>query len=255
MAETRFEICLDEVLRREGGYADHPADPGGATNMGITRRTLARWRGVSPLPALDKSEVRNLTRAEAAQIYRAEYWARSRAGALPVGLDLALFDFAVNSGPTRAVMTLQRLLEVPADGVIGPVTFAAVRERAALTGIASMIDALCDWRLDFLEGLTTYAVFGRGWRKRVAAIREAAHAMAGESLPQNLQPHSWSSLMNALSGYRTYIVAAFMLLAGLAQIAGVELPALDGQSAGQLIMEAIAFIFLRKGIATQARGV
>jgi lysozyme family protein len=248
LAKPRFEICLAEVLRHEGGYGDHPADPGGATNMGITRRTLARWRGVSPWWALPKAEVRGLTRGEAARIYRAHYWERSGAGRMPPGLDLALFDFAVNSGPDRAVKTLQRRLQVPADGIFGPVTLGALRERIAHGGVGGLIDALCDDRLDFLAQLSTYAVFGRGWRNRVAAVRMAAHDMAGEDRPQISQPELWSSLMNALSGYRTYIAAAFMLLAGLAQMLGVDLPALDGQSAGQLIMEAIAIIFLRKGM-------
>jgi lysozyme family protein len=248
---SNFERSLSHVLLQEGGYADHPADPGGATNMGITRKTLARWRGVSPWWALPKAEVRRLTQAEAARIYRADYWERSRAGEMSPGLDLALFDFAVNSGPSRAVKTLQGLLKVPADGFVGPVTLGALREHVALTGVAGLIDALCDRRLDFLTRLSTYAVFGRGWRKRVAAIRPAAHAMAGESRPQISQPDLWSSLMNALSGYRTYIAAGFMLLAGLAQMLGVDLPALDGQSAGQLIMEAIAIIFLRKGMKAE----
>lgn len=251
MAESRFDICLEEVLRHEGGYADHPADPGGATNMGITRKTLARWRGVSPWWMLQKDEVRRLTRAEAARIYRSGYWERCRAGEMPPGLDLALFDFAVNSGPDRAVKTLQGLLDVPADGIAGSVTLGALRERVALSGIAGLVDVLCDRRLDFLTRLSTYAVFGRGWRKRVTAIRAAAHRMAGKSRPQMSQPDLWSSLMNALSGYRTYIAAGFMLLAGLAQMLGVDLPALDGQSAGQLIMEAIAIIFLRKGMKAE----
>ena len=73
MARTRFEICLDEVLRHEGGYADHPSDPGGATNMGITHKTLARWRKVSPWWKLSKDEVKALGREEAARIYRASY--------------------------------------------------------------------------------------------------------------------------------------------------------------------------------------
>src|SRR6188768_1995558 len=92
MARSRFDICLDEVLRHEGGYVDHPSDPGGATNMGITRRTLADWRKVAPWSALDKAEVRALQRDEAAAIYRTNYWDRSGAGSLPSGLDLALFD-------------------------------------------------------------------------------------------------------------------------------------------------------------------
>ena len=110
MAENRFETCLAHVLRHEGGYVDHPSDPGGATNMGITRKTLAHWRNVSPWTDLPKLEVQKLTHGEAGLIYRALYWNACRAGDLPDGVDLAVFDFAVNSGPDRAVRTLQARL-------------------------------------------------------------------------------------------------------------------------------------------------
>ena len=116
----RFARCLDIVLAAEGGYVDNPLDAGGATNMGITRATLARWRGVVPASDLPKAEVRALTRAEAAAIYEARYWRRVAGPELPAGLDLALFDYAVNSGPVRAVKTLQTALGVVADGLVGP---------------------------------------------------------------------------------------------------------------------------------------
>ena len=248
MAKTRFERCLDEVLRFEGGYADHPSDPGGATNLGITRKTLARWRAVTPWWSLAKSEVQGLDRAEAAKIYRSSYWNRVNASKLPVGLDLALFDFAVNSGPDRAVKTLQVRLGVVADGQVGPLTLNAIKTQVALKGAAGLIDALCDRRLDFLTRLATFAVFGKGWTTRVAAIRKAALAAAGSTSSPSTSSQPWSETMTALSGYKTYIVAAFMLLAGLAQVLGIDLPTLEGGSAGHLIMEALAVIFLRKGL-------
>lgn len=249
MAKTRFERCLDEVLRFEGGYADHPSDPGGATNMGITRKTLARWRAVTPWWSLAKGEVQRLDRTEAAKIYRASYWDRVNGNKLPAGLDLALFDFAVNSGPDRAVKMLQGRLGVVADGQVGPLTLNAIKTQIALKGAAGLIDALCDQRLDFLTRLATFAVFGKGWTARVAAIRKAALAAVGtEPSTQSTSSQPWSETMDVLSGYKTYIVAAFMLLAGLAQVLGVDLPTLDGGSAGHLIMEALAVIFLRKGL-------
>ncbi|WP_083989022.1 glycoside hydrolase family 108 protein [Devosia geojensis] len=248
MANERFEACLAEVLRHEGGYADHPSDPGGATNMGITRKTLARWRGISPWTALPKGEVKALTRAEAARIYRAEYWNRCRADEMPPGLDLALFDFAVNSGPDRAAKTLQRLVGVAADGLVGPVTLGAVAAHAGRGDTAALVEALCDARLAFLQRLSTFPVFGRGWTARVAAVRKAALAAVGLTRPTPSLPNPWSKLMNLLSGYRTYIAAALMLATGIAQILGIDLPAFDGQSGGQLVLEAIAIIFLRKGM-------
>ena len=247
MTKTRFDQCLEEVLRHEGGYADHPSDPGGATNMGITRKTLARWRKISPWWNLPKAAVKTMARDEAARIYRASYWDRTKAGSMPPGLDLALFDYAVNSGPDRAVRALQAELGTAADGYIGPLTLDAVRARVAKGGSGGLIKALCARRLNFLSGLSSFRIFGRGWTTRVDAVRTAALAAAGIPATTD-QPNPWSRMMNLLEGYKTYIVAAMMLLAGLTQILGMELPALDQQSAGHMMMEALAVIFLRKGL-------
>lgn len=244
MARARFETCLDAVLVHEGGYADNPADPGGATNMGITRQTLARWRGVSPWWALAKAEVRAMGRAEAARIYHAHYWAACKGDQLPAGLDLAVFDFAVNSGPDRAIKTLQGVLEVKADGQIGPLTLGAI----GTSSIAGLIGALCDRRLQFLRALRTFSTFGTGWTARVNAIRQAG-LMAAPAKPLT---QTGETSMAILDGYKTYIVAAIMLLVGLAQALGWALPAFDGGSSGQLILQALAVVFLRKGIKTDA---
>lgn len=239
MADARFEACLAQVLRHEGGYVDHPADLGGATNMGITRKTLARWRNISPWWNLPKSEVQNLSGDEAGRIYRAEYWDLCRAGELPSGIDLALFDFAVNSGPSRAIRYLQQVLGVATDGLVGPITLAAANRADP----AKTIDALCNRRIGFLKALSTFSVFGRGWIRRVETVRAAALAAA----PPRGQPQG-DKTMDILSGYKTYIVAAFMLLAGLAQMLGIDLPALDSGSAGSLVLESLAILFLRRGL-------
>ncbi|ODT68572.1 MAG: hypothetical protein ABS75_20105 [Pelagibacterium sp. SCN 63-23] len=241
MADTRFDACLAEILRHEGGYVDHPADPGGATNMGITHKTLARWRRVSPWWDLPKTEVQRLTRAEASDIYRALYWDLCRAGDLPPGIDLALFDYAVNSGPDRAIRALQALLGVAVDGLVGPLTIAA----AAQANAAQIVNALSDRRLGFLRGLVSFSIFGRGWTSRVTAIRAAALKAAPKS---TLSETTGDRIMDILSGYKTYIVAALMLLAGLAQLLGLDLPTLEGSSAGSLILEALAILFLRRGL-------
>lgn len=163
---ARFGECLSHVLKHEGGYADHPRDPGGATNMGITIGALSDWLG---RPAT-KAEVRELSRDVAAAIYHRRYWLPVRGDALGPGLDLVVFDFAVNSGPGRAVKTLQAALGVSADGGMGPVTLSALakRDRPAL------IRDICARRRAFLRALPTYDAFGRGWEKRVAAIEQAA---------------------------------------------------------------------------------
>ncbi|HZY68960.1 MAG TPA: glycosyl hydrolase 108 family protein [Devosia sp.] len=249
-AGERFARCLEHVLAHEGGFADHPNDPGGATNMGITRKTLARWRGVSPWWKLPKSAVPGLGRAEAARIYEAGYWQRVRAAELPAGLDLAPFDYAVNSGPVRAVKALQAQLGVKVDGFVGPLTLDALRRKVAAAGAGALIAALCDGRLGFLRRLATFAVFGTGWSRRVAAIRRAALAMAGaKDLPSTTR----TSDMNLLSGYKTYIIAGIMLLTGLAGLLGIPVPALDGHAPASLVMEALAFIFLRQGLKSDVR--
>lgn len=164
----RFAACLPHILKHEGGYVDHPRDPGGATNMGITIGTLSEWRSRT----VTKKELRNITPETVAAIYRARYWDAVRADELGPGLDLAVFDYAVNSGPGRAAKALQAALGVPADGGVGPVTLAALagRDRAAL------IEDICARRRAFLQSLSTYDTFGRGWEKRVAAVEAAALA-------------------------------------------------------------------------------
>lgn len=179
MARASFDAALACVLRHEGGYSDHPDDPGGATMMGITRATLSRWRG----QAVSKDEVLTLTRAEAAEIYRARYWHAVGGDLLPRGLDLAVFDFAVNSGPSRAIRALQQVLGVTIDGRIGRETLGAVQ-----TGDAPvLIAALCANRIAFLKRLSTFATFGRGWMRRVHEVEQASLRLAaaeGEAVPR-----------------------------------------------------------------------
>ena len=169
----RFGKALAIILDHEGGYVDHPQDPGGATNLGITIATLSDWLG---RPAT-KGDVRALTVADARPIYRTRYWQPIRAGDLPAGLDLAMFDYAVNSGPSRAARELQRILGVAADGVVGPITIAAARSRDT----KRLIEALSDARLLFLRGLPHWGTFGRGWERRVRRTQEVALKWAAEA--------------------------------------------------------------------------
>ena len=248
---TRFDHCLSHVLRHEGGYVDHPNDPGGATNFGITRKTLARWRKISPWWKLSKSEVRFLKMPEVSNIYRANYWRKCRAGSMPVGLDHALFDFAVNSGPTRAVAHLQRLIGTKSDGVIGPLTLTGLRQKLSSKGVGWLIVQLCNRRLRFLQHLKTFSSFGRGWTRRVANVQRVALAAAGKASPNIKQPQQRNEPMGILTGYKTYFIATAMLIAGLGQMMGVDLPGFENQAAGQLIFEAFAVLFLRRGIKNE----
>ena len=173
MTTENFGRALSLVLKHEGGYVDHPADPGGATNRGITLATLSTWRGRK----VTKAEVKALTVEEASAIYRANYWNVVKGDDLPAGVDLAVFDFAVNSGPARAAKHVQALVGTAADGVIGPKTLAAVKAKDP----KDIIRRLTRSRLDFLSRLPTWPTFGRGWRARVLGVEREALAMAGEA--------------------------------------------------------------------------
>ena len=166
-----FDKCYFHVMKWEGGYVDHPKDPGGATNYGITHKTLEAWRG----KPVSKQDVKNLTHDEAKRIYGQRYWAPVRGNELPPGMDLVAFDAGVNSGPRRGIQWLQKGLRVAADGKIGKNTLGAAHERQ-LDGVA-VIQRACNARRGFLIGLNTWKTFGKGWGRRVASTEAEAVAM------------------------------------------------------------------------------
>lgn len=172
--KLNFHTALAATLREEGGYSDHPDDPGGKTLQGVTQATYDNWRREHRFPV---RSVREMVPAERDAIYRENYWNHIRGDELPSGIDFAVFDFAVNSGPTRAARYLQMVLRVTADGQIGPKTLAAAR---AADPVAT-INALCDKRLNFLLNLPTWEVFGRGWSKRIGRVRTLAVQMADDT--------------------------------------------------------------------------
>src|SRR3990167_8381454 len=173
MVATNFERSLAAVLKHEGGYVDHPRDPGGATNLGITIGTLRTYRG----RAVTKADVKALTRAEAAAIYRKNYWDKIRGDELPKGVDYAVFDFAVNSGMGRAIPFLQRVVSVTADGKFGPATMEAMRQMEP----SAIVAMLCARRLAWLQTLGTWSTFGKGWASRVNGVKKLGLQMAGEA--------------------------------------------------------------------------
>lgn len=157
MKENR-ELWLATIFEIEGGYVNHKDDPGKATNMGITQATLADWRGEPVNP----EDVAQLTKEEATSIYMARYWQTVRGDQLPSGLDLYCADFAVNSGPSRAALELQKLVKTEADSFIGPKTLEAVRAEDPLKLLLNYHSA----RMSFLLGLKHWDTFGRGWTNR-----------------------------------------------------------------------------------------
>lgn len=170
MARENFTGALAGVLVHEGLWSDHPSDPGGATMKGVTLATYRRYR-----PGATKEQLRNISDEELRTIYRDGYWDETRGDDLPSGVDYAVFDFAVHSGPSRAAKFLQRIVGVPQDGRIGPVTLAAVRSADPGT----IIIRLCDDRLAWLKTLSTFSTFSRGWSRRVGEVKIDALAMAG----------------------------------------------------------------------------
>ena len=171
---SSLKPALEHVLSFEGGYVDHPRDPGGATNMGIT---LATYRAYVD-PKGTARDLRRLSRDAAAQIYRMHYWEEVRGDELPVGLDLLVFDHAVNAGTGTAARMLQRLLAVADDGVIGPRTLDACRRLPAL----QLVLTYTDRRLAHYRGLNGWRSFGRGWNRRVIAAREAALTLVNDEV-------------------------------------------------------------------------
>jgi len=166
----RFAACLPLILAHEGGYVDHPKDPGGATNLGITLDTLSAHRGRK----VTKDDVKALTVAEAGAIYQKNYWHAACCDQLPPGVDYMIFDLAVNSGVGRARKYLQRAAGVADDGIIGPATLAAVKARKPL----QLIDSISGLRDAFYRGLKEFPTFGRGWLRRLSEVTAKAREMA-----------------------------------------------------------------------------
>jgi lysozyme family protein len=170
MAAANYDASLARVLKHEGGYTNHPSDPGGPTNFGITIHDYRRYIKANGTAA----DVRDMKLADAAKIYRARYWHALRCDELPAGLDYAVFDYGVNSGTGRAAKVMQRLLGVGPGTTMTDAVIAGVRSASP----SALIGRLCDERLAFLKSLKTWPVFGAGWGRRVAEVRRDALAMA-----------------------------------------------------------------------------
>lgn len=169
--KQNFDNSLKMLLKHEGGYVNHPRDPGGMTNLGVTKRVYEAWVGHE----VDEAAMRALTPDDVAPIYRANYWDAVWGDHLPSGVDFSVFDWAVNSGPSRAIKALQRIVGSVSDGVMGPKTMQAVMDMDA----EKIIDMMHGERQRFYERLDTFDTFGRGWTRRNNETRQAALLMAG----------------------------------------------------------------------------
>lgn len=180
--QANFNTSLDFIFKHEGGFVHNPKDPGGATNLGVTQATLSHWR--SSLVTAD--EVKLLTKAEATSIYHALYWNVCRCPEHPPGLDLVLFDCAVNCGASRSAAFLQSLLGVKPDGVIGPITLDALEHflftdtdalGSSLNRWRALVEDLIQKRANYYATLPTYAEFGKGWMNRLHDLETVAHTL------------------------------------------------------------------------------
>lgn len=237
MARETLPTALALMFGHEGGYVNAKTDRGGPTKYGITHKTLAAHRGVKSVTA---EQVKAMSKAEAEAIYRKSYWTQSGGDLLPVGLDYAAFDYGVNSGPARAVKTLQEVVGVTADGIVGGQTLAAVERYPG--GVQALIKAYCDSRMRFLRSLggsQGFGANGRGWTIRVTgkdpkgqwkdqpgvvgnALRLAAGAQTVENPPVaggKANPAD-RSVVDIVKKEPTLVVSMLTALGGLAAGAG-----------------------------------
>lgn len=169
----RFNQCLEVVLGHEGGYSNNQNDRGGATNCGITQAVYDDWRvgkgfGRQPVNGISGDEVK--------AIYFSRYWLLGKCDQLPAPLDYVHFDGCVNHGVGQAARFLQRALCVAADGAIGPITLAAVREKDCAHSIDNVCDDILHQREEFYDRLAEtdprQKVFLKGWHNRIADVRQ-----------------------------------------------------------------------------------
>jgi lysozyme family protein len=171
--QSNFNHCLELLLKHEGGYVDHPSDPGGMTNLGVTARVWEEWVG----HPVNEKQMRALTPELVAPLYKRKYWDACRADELISGVDYCVFDVAVNSGVGRSVKFLQSCIGVTVDGGFGPATMAAVKKEEE--NPAELIAKYSDTRLQFLKSLKTFPIFGRGWERRVNEVEAESLKMLG----------------------------------------------------------------------------
>ena len=166
---TNWQKSFELMLQSEGGFVNHPRDPGGMTNLGVTKATWESWVGRE----VDEAEMRGLTADKVDPLYKERYFDAVRGDELPAGLDYLMFDFAVNAGAGRAIKILQAAVGVTPDGGFGPITMAAVQA----VDPVELIKRFSQAKEDFYRSLTTFSTFGKGWLNRVADVKVKACAM------------------------------------------------------------------------------
>ena len=166
--KENFDECLKMLLHHEGGYVNHPKDPGGETNLGVTKRVYEKWGGTK--------DMKDLTVEDVAPIYKKNYWDKCKCNDLASGLDWAVFDWAVNSGPGRSAKAVQKICGASQDGAIGPKTLALVNGQDT----QYMVEEFGKIRQNFYESLSTFNTFGKGWTRRNTETTKKALEMVDQ---------------------------------------------------------------------------
>lgn len=169
--KENFDKCLDKVLEHEGGYVNHPDDPGGRTNMGITQDTYESYLGRD----VSEQEMKDMPKLDVAAIYKKMYWDKVKGDLLSDGVDFCVFDWSVNSGVARAIIALQNVVGAKPDGLIGPNTLKAVNNADSQIIITQLSEA----REDFYKRLAAFDTFGKGWLNRNNKTRDFSLNLTG----------------------------------------------------------------------------
>ena len=167
--DNNFDKAFDFVMKSEGGYVNNPKDPGGETNLGVTKAAWSTW----PKRPIQSGEMAKLQLSDVKPFYKALYWDKAYCPQLPTGLDYCLFDAAVNMGVGQAIRLLQKSLGCVPDGVIGPNTMKAINDAKP----EDLIDKFSAQKEMFYRSLATFNVFGKGWINRVAQVKINAKGM------------------------------------------------------------------------------
>tara|TARA_B100000965_G_C19430759_1_gene686393 strand:- start:46 stop:552 length:507 start_codon:yes stop_codon:yes gene_type:complete len=163
---SNFSKALEIILHHEGGYVNHPKDPGGETNLGVTKRVYEDFGGTK--------DMKELTQADVEPIYKKNYWDKCKCDDMPEALALCVFDFGVNAGPGRAAKYLQTMIGTVADGGIGPNTLKALDSYLESESVKSAVATYQAERQKYYESLSTFDTFGRGWTRRVDETTDKA---------------------------------------------------------------------------------
>ena len=158
--QANYNKCLETILHHEGGYVNHPKDPGGETNLGVTKRVYLEHGGTK--------DMKDLLVEDVAPIYKKGYWDKMKGDDLPSGLDLCVFDFGVNAGPGRSAKYLQTMIGTVADGGIGPNTLKAVANYVEEVGLEQAVENFQEARALAYEGISRIHLEGSHYRNDIA---------------------------------------------------------------------------------------